>query len=394
MSVAQDPVVLDLGSWTTKVGLASQSEPSTIFQSAVGVTRGQTEESQKDKLFVGDDAYGNFETADIHRFIERGAVKDFNALEQVFNYIFDKKLNIGPFEHPFIITEPPLSALSNREQIAELLFEKYSVPSLTFQFQALLSLYAVGKTTGIALDIGEGVIQIVPLYDSSIDIHAINRVNLGGKDITDLLINQLDKRGLPFTTPIHRLIAEDIKSTMCRVSDDYQTELSNALALKSSKEEKKSEEENNQDKYDGDYNAVEYEMPDGSKIEIIEEQIIGPELLFHPLSAGVEEMGIHQLLSDTIKRCAVDTRRDLLKNVVLSGGSSVFFGLKERLDKELTQSAAASIKVTIETQEDQDRQGILAWIGGAILATQESFEQMLIKRVEYDEEGVNIVHTR
>jgi centractin len=64
-------------------------------------------------------------------------------------------------EHPVLLTEAPLNPRRNREKAAEIFFETFNVPALFVSLQAVLSLYATGRTTGVVLDAGDGVTHAV-----------------------------------------------------------------------------------------------------------------------------------------------------------------------------------------------------------------------------------------
>ena len=79
-----------------------------------------------------------------------------------------------------------------------------------------------------------------------------------------------------------------------------------------------------------------YELPDGQVITIGNERFRCPEALFQPSFLGMESAGIHETTYNSIMKCDVDIRKDLYGNTVLSGGSTMFPGIADRMQRELT----------------------------------------------------------
>ena len=253
------------------------------------------------------------------------------------------------------------------------MFETFNVPAMYIQIQAVLSLYAAGRTTGCVIDSGDGVSHTVPIFEGYTLPHAIMRMDLAGRDLTEAMQTMLTERGLQLTSSSEKEIARDIKEKLCYVALDFDKELKDSQ--NSSKLERS------------------YEMPDGKVIQINSERFRVPEILFNPSLAGRElsANGIHDAVYQTISKCDVDLRRDLYNNVVLSGGTTFFDGMGDRMQKELTALVPSSIKVRVIASPDRK---YMVWIGGGMLAQLSSFQDCWITKEEYDESGAEIVHRK
>ncbi|KAI0271357.1 actin-like protein [Gloeopeniophorella convolvens] len=366
--LTNQPVVIDNGSGTIKAGFAGQDHPKCFFPSYVGrpkhvrVMAGALEGD----VFIGRKAQEFRGLLRIKYPMEHGIVTDWDDMERIWNWVYAEELGTLSEEHPVLLTEAPLNPRTNRESAAQILFDTFNVPALYISVQAVLSLYASGRTTGIVLDSGDGVTHAVPVFEGFSMPHAIRRVDVAGRDVTEHLQLLLRKAGHHLHTTAEREVVRAIKEKNCYV------------ALNPNKEEK-----------DTLGRTETFRLPDGNTISLGPERFRAAEILFNPEIIGLEDAGVHQVVVDSINRVDMDLRKSLYSNIVLSGGTTLCtVGYGDRLLNEVKRMKDGKIKIYAPPERKYS-----TWIGGSILAGLNTFKKMWVSAEEYQEDP-DIIHRK
>ena len=382
-------IIIDNGTGYCKVGFNTEETPRSIFPACVGYPKYKNEiiSSEKKEFYIGQDAEEKRAVLLLNYPIEHGVINNWDDMEKIWGHVFTNELRIDPVEHNIMITEAPLNPKENREKMAQIMFETFNVPKFYIAIQAVLSLYSFGKSTGIIGDMGDGVTHFVPIFEGYSLPHAIMRLDLAGRDLTEYMLKLLTEIGRRFSTSAEKEIVKNIKEKACYVSLDFENEKENV-------------------------EVFDYQLPDGNNIYIKDQRIKCPEALFNPSLIGKEGAGIAQICYDSIQKCDIDLRADLYHNIHLTGGTSMFAGLTKRFIKEMVNLIPESMKFQLkingegfkikddksddnnETNEQKFKRKYAVWIGGKELSKISSFQSNWITKEEYEEHGATIVHRK
>ena len=277
---------------------------------------------------------------------------------------------MAPEERPVLLTESPINPKANRERMTQIMFEQFNIPAMYTISSPVLSLMASGRTTGMVIDCGYGVSHTVPIHQGYALSHAITRLDIGGYDLDDTLLKLVSNSCIS-SSRAEMEIVRDMKEKLCYVALNVEQEMK--ICAQGSSLEKK------------------YELPDGEEMTIGKEQFMCTEALFEPSIVCFSAPGIHDNAFNSIMRCDADIRKDLLANIVLAGGSTMFPGFAERVQKEITAMAPAAMTVKVTAPPERQNS---AWLGGSILAEMATFQAMWISKQEYDESGPTCVHRK
>lgn len=362
-------LVFDIGSYALKIGNITMLYPSGTIPSIVGTPKYPSYMigfGQKLVYLGNGDLDSKRGVINAYRPIHRGMCTDYEKLGYLMHHSFYVALRKAPEESLVFLSEPFHRPMVQKEKMMDLMFEELNVQGTYVAPSGLLSsVYCAIKDTGLVVEIGDGVTQVVPVIDGKVQLHLVVTENIGGYDITTHFINQLNKRGLGFDSSVHYLIADALKPN-CYVSQDFTSELTEFKTKPYDKQRRVA-------------------MPDGNFIDLEDELITAPEVLFKPELAHLSTRSIVKLIEACLNRCDASSRPSLLGNICITGGvSACTLGLGTRLENELKQLYPSVPVIVLEKGR------FAAWSGGAMMARRLSTTDRWVTRPQYQEVGHQI----
>ncbi|XP_071391097.1 actin CyI, cytoplasmic [Centroberyx affinis] len=370
MTDFKTPIVLDTGSGLMKAGFADQDLPSIIFPTIIGLPKYEEimNGSLERESYIGHEAQHMRGVLALKHPMKNGIIRNWDEMEKIWHHTF-QQLSVDPEDHPVLLTEAAMNPLENRSRMVEVMFECFNVPFAYVAMQAVLALYASGRSTGVVFDSGDGVSHSVPVFEGYCLPHAVQRFPLAGVDVTMHLKKLLQEQGVCMRTTAEMEIVREMKEKCCCVALNYEAEL--AQGGPSSRE-------------------MGYSMPDGQFVCLGTERFRAPEILFKPELIGRDHYGMHESVFKSILSSDIDLRRGFLGNIVLSGGNTLLPGLPERLQAEIEGMVPPDMAECVRVTSPRDRD-FSVWSGGAVLANLPTFTSAWIAREEYEEFGPQIV---
>ena len=407
MAARLPAAVVDCGTGYTKMGYAGNTEPQFIFPSGIAIKEkaGVGDKSQQrvtkgiDDLdfYIGDE--GEAATGYAIKYpIRHGVVEDWDLMERFYEQCIFKYLRAEPEDHYFLLTEPPLNSPENREYTAEIMFESFNVPGLYIAVQAVLALAAswtsrqVGERTltGTVIDSGDGVTHVIPVAEGYVIGSSIKHIPIAGRDITYFVQQILRDRetGIPPEQSLET--AKAVKERFGYICPDIAKEMN---------------------KYDADpkkwfkkYGSRHPVTKKDWEIDVGYERFLGPEVFFHPEFCNPDfTTPISETVDVVIQSTPIDVRRPLYKNIVLSGGSTMFKDFGRRLQRDVKRVVDARSKLSEELSGGRIKpkpidvnvithhmQRYAVWFGGSMLASTPEFYQVCHTKAAYDEHGPSI----
>eukprot|EP01084_Bolivina_argentea_P188516 324510_1 len=397
MSLDDNPncVIIDNGTQTIKTGFSGDEMPRKCIPNICGGERvngtmpGMVQYGHR---WVGEEALAYKAMLRIFYPVKHGHIVDWHNMQKIWHHILYNELCIFPADHSLLLTEVPLSTKCAREKSAEIMFETFNVNGYYSTTSQSLSLYSYGLNTGIVIDSGYDQTNIVPIYGGHIIPNGvIERTDISGKQITNkltqLLIDKIHKLNEKEIMEITNKIKEEI--CFIKMDDNFYRMLLNGYLRTYV---------NNFDKYIfpkdvtpifmkySNKPSIEYELPDGEKILIADQRWECCDILGYELSKDIFKI---------TNKYDTEIQKDLLKNVVFSGGNTMFDGIENRVKSDFNNVSKNSRCLNIVGDDkSKSYRKYSAFIGASMMTSLSVFDNMLIKKHEYDEYGARYVHKK
>ena len=381
MAEERKTVVLDNGSLYIRAGFAGEQEHQCEMLNIVGRAKQQQARQQQtvpasaddqqtaESSYVGGEALSTGLDLQHDYPVKRGIITNWDDAQTIWGYIFEKELEIADNtgEHAILVTDPLLDQLSNRKKLAEVLFEVFAFPALYIARQAVMSMYSTGETTGLLLQSGDGVTEVMAMVECFMVPESVQRFNLAGADMTQYLGEKLAQQGHhSFNRSTDAELLRSIKERLCFLTHS---------GLKPPEGE--------------DEEPSVFQLPDGETLQMSQADCAGVfEAMFHPELLTGESDGVQNTIHTAVNKSDIDSRKKLWSNIILSGGNTMVRGFAERLKDELRPLVPSTVTINVKSPEQRQ---FSAWKGASMMASLPSFQQLLISKAEYDELGMDIV---
>lgn len=397
--------------------IADRATDTGIANSAFVTSKSTAMNIEDLDFYVGDEAFANVPasstTHSIQYPIRQGLVDNWDSMEKLWQRCFFQYLRCDPEDHYVVLTEPPLNPPENREFTAEVMFETFNVPGLYIAVQAVLALAASWTSssikdrslTGTVIDSGDGVTHVIPVAEGYVIGSCIKHIPLAGRTVTSFIQQLMRERKEPVPAEDSLEVAKRIKEMYSYVSPDLLKEFNKYDA----KPEKFFKQYTGRKKNGEPYTC-----------DVGYERFLAPEIFFNPeIFSSEYTVSLPELVDDSITKCPIDVRRGLYKNIVLSGGTTMFKDFGKRLQRDVKKLVDTRIENNMKNLQSMTHNKIMSginaslaastpppsievnvvshpmqryavWFGGSMLASTSEFYRVCHTKAQYEEEGPRI----
>jgi len=364
-----ETVVIDNGTFSIKAGLAGTDQPHIIIPSVVGTAKNQSDMVGilNKAHFIGNEALAKEKLLNLYNPITNGVITNWDYITYIWQELFLNQFPMSLEDKTILVTEKAGTPASAIKTTGEIFFEKFQAKGFFSCQQSVLALFSAGLLTGIVLDCGESRSSVVPVYEGFTNRHAKMDSPLCGSYLTEYMKEMViarDSHTEGFPIDVFRALKEKNAYVPIDFQAEDQTHDSNETI----------------------------NLINGYSYKLGKEKYQCSEVFFDPSIRKEQFDGIHQILFDSIMKCDIDIRKELYKNILVCGGTSMLHGYAERIEKEVIALAPPSMKIRVIAPPQRKN---AVWTGGSILGSRDFFFQtMVVTKEEFLECGENIIRQK
>ncbi|XP_062903676.1 actin-like protein 6B isoform X2 [Mobula hypostoma] len=381
-------LVFDIGSYTVRAGYAGEDCPKADFPTTVGLLNhdetsldidGEKDTKSGKTYYIDTNSlHVPREGVEVISPLKNAMIEDWDCFQAILDHTYTKHIKSEPSLHPVLMSEAPWNTRAKREKLTELMFEHYNIPAFFLCKTAVLTAFANGRSTGLVLDSGATHTTAIPVHDGYVLQQGIVKSPLAGDFISMQCRELFQEMNMEITPPYtiaSKEVIQDFQASVLQVSDSpYDEQVAAQMP------------------------TVHYEMPNGYNCDYGAERLRIPEGLFDPSNvkglSGNTMLGVSHVVTTSIGMCDIDIRPGLYGSVIVTGGNTLLQGFTDRLNRELSQKTPPSMRLKLIANNSTVERRFSPWIGGSILASLGTFQQMWISKQEYEEGGKQCVERK
>ncbi|KAI5628276.1 actin-like protein 6A, partial [Silurus asotus] len=421
-------LVFDIGSYSVRAGYAGEDCPKADFPTVIGVTVDREDgttpmETDGDKSKQSGTTYYidtnqlrvPRENMEVMSPLKNGMIEEWDSFQAILDHTYRMHFKSEPSLHPVLMSEASWNTRAKREKLTELMFEHYNIPAFFLCKTAVLSAFANGRSTGLVLDSGATHTTAIPVHDGYVLQQGIVKSPLAG-DFMSMQCRELFQELSVEIIPPYMIASKDSvregspaswkkKEKLPQVTRSWHNYMCNTVIQDFQASVLQVSDSPYDEQVAAQMPTVHYELPNGYNCDFGAERLKIPEGLFDPSNAkglsGNTMLGVGHVVTTSVGMCDVDIRPVRafynviqLTIVIVTGGNTLIQGFTDRLNRELSQKTPPSMRLKLIANNTTLERRFSAWIGGSILASLGTFQQMWISKQEYEEGGKQCVERK
>uniref|UniRef100_A0A673K848 Actin-like protein 6A n=1 Tax=Sinocyclocheilus rhinocerous TaxID=307959 RepID=A0A673K848_9TELE len=404
-------LVFDMGSYSVRAGYAGEDCPKADFPTVIGLTLDREDGST---LMETDGEKGKQSTTtyyidtnqlrvpresmEVMSPLKNGMIEDWDSFQAILDNTYKMHFKSEPSLHPVLMSEASWNTRAKREKLTELMFEHYNIPAFFLCKSAVLSAFANGRSTGLVLDSGSTHTTAIPVHDGYVLQQGIVKSPLAGDFMSMQCRELFQELGVEIVPPYVIASKDSVregapaiwkkKEKLPQVTRSWHNYMCNTVIQDFQASVLQVSDSPYDEQVAAQMPTVHYELPNGYNCDFGAERLKIPEGLLDPSNAKILKLCCTSTCTCPMSLLPI---QGLYGSVVVTGGNTLIQGFTDRLNRELSQKTPPSMRLKLIANNTTVERRFSAWIGGSILASLGTFQQMWISKQEYEEGGKQCV---